>query len=99
MVSLVVVLQVVVARHCGMRVFAFSLITNKCITEYDTEAEANHEEVSHFDVDFSMLTVSLAPLCFTSDSLTVIICFPQAFTRQAKGKIKDRNMKISMKFS
>lgn len=37
--------EVVVARHCGMRVFAFSLITNKCITEYDTEAEANHEEV------------------------------------------------------
>ncbi|XP_045121191.1 purine nucleoside phosphorylase-like isoform X1 [Portunus trituberculatus] len=37
--------EVVVARHCGIRVFAFSLITNKCIVEYDTEAKANHEEV------------------------------------------------------
>ena len=39
------VAEVVVARHCGMRVFAFSLITNKCIMEWDTDDEANHEEV------------------------------------------------------
>lgn len=37
--------EVVVARHCGMKIFAFSLITNQCITKYDTDAEANHEEV------------------------------------------------------
>lgn len=37
--------EVVVARHCGLKVFAFSLITNSCITEYDTAAFANHEEV------------------------------------------------------
>ncbi|XP_018011640.1 purine nucleoside phosphorylase [Hyalella azteca] len=37
--------EVVVARHCGMRVFAFSLITNACIMDYDTNASANHEEV------------------------------------------------------
>lgn len=37
--------EVVVARHCGLKVFAFSLITNKCITEYESEASANHEEV------------------------------------------------------
>ncbi|XP_042226111.1 purine nucleoside phosphorylase-like isoform X2 [Homarus americanus] len=37
--------EVVVARHCGMKVFAFSLITNQCITQYDTDAQANHEEV------------------------------------------------------
>ena len=37
--------EVIVARHCGMTVFAFSLITNECITEYDTNKEANHEEV------------------------------------------------------
>lgn len=37
--------EVIVARHCGMKVFAFSLITNECITQYDTDAEANHEEV------------------------------------------------------
>jgi purine-nucleoside phosphorylase len=34
-----------VARHCGMTVFAFSLITNECITDYDVEGEANHAEV------------------------------------------------------
>lgn len=28
-----------------MKVFAFSLITNKCVTEYDTLEAANHEEV------------------------------------------------------
>ncbi|XP_069956586.1 purine nucleoside phosphorylase isoform X2 [Cherax quadricarinatus] len=37
--------EVVVARHCGMKVFAFSLITNQCIMQYDTDATANHEEV------------------------------------------------------
>ena len=33
------------ARHCGMRCLGMSLITNKCIVEYDTEEKANHEEV------------------------------------------------------
>jgi len=37
--------EVIVARHCGIQVFAFSLITNQCITEYDSEAHANHAEV------------------------------------------------------
>ncbi|KAG5680207.1 hypothetical protein PVAND_009732 [Polypedilum vanderplanki] len=37
--------EVITARHCDLKVFAFSLITNKCITEYETEEEANHEEV------------------------------------------------------
>jgi len=37
--------EVIVARHCGMTVFAFSLITNECITDYDVEGEANHAEV------------------------------------------------------
>ena len=50
-------LQVVVARHCGIKVFAFSLVTNKCIIEYETEAEANHEEVRHF-VFFSSFLIS-----------------------------------------
>lgn len=31
--------EVITARHCDMKVFAFSLITNKCVTDYD-----NHEE-------------------------------------------------------
>lgn len=28
-----------------MKVFAFSLITNKCETEYEAEGETNHEDV------------------------------------------------------
>ena len=37
--------EVLVARHCGIRVFAFSLITNECILDEDSESQANHEEV------------------------------------------------------
>ncbi|XP_067090677.1 purine nucleoside phosphorylase 6 [Osmerus mordax] len=37
--------EVVVARHCGMRVLGFSLITNKVVTDYDSQQKANHQEV------------------------------------------------------
>ena len=37
--------EVIVSRHCGMRVFAFSLITNQVVMDYDSEEKANHEEV------------------------------------------------------
>ena len=37
--------EVIVARHCGLRVFGFSLITNKVITDYESREKANHEEV------------------------------------------------------
>uniref|UniRef100_A0A8C8EL12 Purine nucleoside phosphorylase n=1 Tax=Oncorhynchus tshawytscha TaxID=74940 RepID=A0A8C8EL12_ONCTS len=37
--------EVIVARHCGMRVFALSLITNKAVMDYDSEEKANHKEV------------------------------------------------------
>jgi len=37
--------EVITARHCDMKVFAFSLITNKCETEYDTHGATNHEDV------------------------------------------------------
>ena len=37
--------EVLVARHCGMKVFAFSLITNQCILEEESEDQPNHEEV------------------------------------------------------
>ncbi|KAK4876712.1 hypothetical protein RN001_009218 [Aquatica leii] len=37
--------EVITARHCNMTVFAFSLITNICITDYDNQDEANHQEV------------------------------------------------------
>lgn len=37
--------EVLVARHMGLRVAAFSGVTNQAITEVDGEADANHEEV------------------------------------------------------
>ncbi|XP_069701286.1 purine nucleoside phosphorylase [Periplaneta americana] len=37
--------EVIVACHSGMTVFAFSLITNECMTTYDREDLPNHEEV------------------------------------------------------
>uniref|UniRef100_A0A0A9XXL6 Purine nucleoside phosphorylase n=1 Tax=Lygus hesperus TaxID=30085 RepID=A0A0A9XXL6_LYGHE len=37
--------EAIAAHHCGMTVFAFSLITNKCVLEYDVEEMPNHEEV------------------------------------------------------
>ncbi|XP_061678458.1 purine nucleoside phosphorylase 6 [Syngnathoides biaculeatus] len=37
--------EVVTARHCGLRVLGLSLITNKAVTDYDSNEKANHEEV------------------------------------------------------
>lgn len=37
--------QVITARHCDIKAFAFSIITNKCITDYDNQEEPGHEEV------------------------------------------------------
>lgn len=37
--------EVITAKHCDMTVFAFSLITNECIVEYEDDTEACHEEV------------------------------------------------------
>ncbi|XP_008544694.1 purine nucleoside phosphorylase isoform X2 [Microplitis demolitor] len=37
--------EVIAARHCNLTVFAFSLITNLCVYDYDCHDEANHEEV------------------------------------------------------
>ncbi|XP_029930364.1 purine nucleoside phosphorylase-like isoform X1 [Myripristis murdjan] len=37
--------ETLVARHCGMRCFAMSLITNMVVMDYDSQAKANHEEV------------------------------------------------------
>ena len=37
--------EVIAGRHCGMRCFAFSLITNEAITDDDVVEEASHEEV------------------------------------------------------
>ncbi|CAH1985584.1 unnamed protein product [Acanthoscelides obtectus] len=37
--------EVIAAGHCGMKVFGFSLITNKAILDYDSSEVPNHEEV------------------------------------------------------
>lgn len=37
--------EVITARHCGMRVFALSLITNQAVMDYESKERANHEEV------------------------------------------------------
>uniref|UniRef100_A0A1L8DXT7 Purine nucleoside phosphorylase n=2 Tax=Nyssomyia neivai TaxID=330878 RepID=A0A1L8DXT7_9DIPT len=37
--------EVVTAKHCNLSVFAISLITNKCIFDYDNPDEACHAEV------------------------------------------------------
>ena len=37
--------EVLVARHCGINVFAFSLITNECIMQEESNLKADHEEV------------------------------------------------------
>ncbi|KAA3680737.1 purine-nucleoside phosphorylase [Paragonimus westermani] len=37
--------EVLVARHCGIRVLAVSLVTNVVVMDYETKQLANHEEV------------------------------------------------------
>lgn len=37
--------EVITAIHCDLKVLAFSLITNKCIVDYDDVNNPNHEEV------------------------------------------------------
>jgi len=37
--------EVVVARHCGIRCLGISMITNKCVMDYESTEVANHAEV------------------------------------------------------
>eukprot|EP00058_Branchiostoma_floridae_P003250 XP_002588738.1 hypothetical protein BRAFLDRAFT_129278 [Branchiostoma floridae] len=37
--------EVIAARHCGIRVFGMSLVTNMVVMDYDTKGTVNHEEV------------------------------------------------------
>ncbi|XP_069510859.1 purine nucleoside phosphorylase-like isoform X2 [Ambystoma mexicanum] len=44
-VGMSTVAEVIAARHCGLRVFGISLITNKVVTSYESQEKVNHEEV------------------------------------------------------
>lgn len=37
--------EVVIARHCGIQVFAVSLVTNISVLDVESSVKANHEEV------------------------------------------------------
>lgn len=37
--------ETIVAAHCGVRVLGISLITNKCVDNYETDEQPNHAEV------------------------------------------------------
>ena len=53
--------EVIVARHCGIRVFAFSLITNECALVEDSDETLNHEEVGIF-IQIRAIENHIAPL-------------------------------------
>lgn len=46
--------EAITARHCGMRVFALSLITNQAVMDYESKEKANHEEVLQTGKDRAM---------------------------------------------
>ena len=37
--------EAIIVRHCGMKVFAMSLVTNMAILDYDVSDVANEDEV------------------------------------------------------
>lgn len=37
--------EVIVAKHCGLRVIGLSLISNKAVSDYAARGFANHDEV------------------------------------------------------
>ncbi|KAF5288292.1 hypothetical protein FQA39_LY04060 [Lamprigera yunnana] len=37
--------EVIAARHCNMVVFAFSIITNMCVTSYDASENPDHDQI------------------------------------------------------
>ncbi|CAF1049261.1 unnamed protein product [Rotaria sordida] len=44
-VGMSVVHEVTLGAHCGFRMLGLALITNKCLSEYDSTVEALHEDV------------------------------------------------------
>ncbi|RZC34535.1 purine nucleoside phosphorylase, partial [Asbolus verrucosus] len=57
--------EVIAARHCGLTCFAFSLITNECVMEYETEEQPDHEGIltvaSQREHDLKNLIENLVP--------------------------------------
>ena len=37
--------EAIAAAHCGLKICVCSLITNKCVLDYDSTDAPNHEEV------------------------------------------------------
>merc|ERR1711879_671268 len=37
--------EVTVARHCGIKCFGISMVTNLCVQDYESKETANHAEV------------------------------------------------------
>lgn len=54
--------EVIVARHCGLRVLGMSLVTNKAVMDYNTEAIASHEEVLQAGKDSAKFLEKLVSL-------------------------------------
>jgi purine-nucleoside phosphorylase len=44
-VGMSIVHEVTLGAHCGFRILGLALITNKCLSEYDSTVEAVHEDV------------------------------------------------------
>ncbi|CAF3178313.1 unnamed protein product [Rotaria sp. Silwood2] len=44
-VGMSIVHEVTLGAHCGFRILGLALITNKCLSEYDSTVEALHEDV------------------------------------------------------
>ena len=58
--------ETIVAHHCGMKVFACSLITNTCVVEYGTgiETKTIYEEVRKVPGYFSICAQSITKFIY-----------------------------------
>lgn len=75
--------EVIVAAHCGLKVLAFSLITNRIVLDYDTDEEANHEEV--------LEAARVRAKDFESLIKTIVDRIHQQASHSSQGQIKQAN--------
>ncbi|KAM5194467.1 purine nucleoside phosphorylase isoform 1-T1 [Mantella aurantiaca] len=54
--------EVIVARHCGLRILGMSLVTNKAVMDYNSEAIASHDEVLQAGKDSAKFMEKLVSL-------------------------------------